>query len=192
MINYLTAKDAAEYLGVCLSRFYQLKRYIRSFPPYINQTINGRKRRVWLASSLDQFADRFLGGTKMSTLTRSQVATNIRDILLSGRKLTPKEFDDILRKAGNHERSRVLTLLRNDWGIPVEQFKTEAYHVTERNLEAYHSDKDETLKIWRTNARYVKTLRKVNITLSLLRGLVGKVPEDTLRTVYKGIETKYL
>lgn len=131
-------------------------------------------------------------GTKMSTLTRSQVATNIRDILLSGRKLTPKEFDDILRKAGNHERSRVLTLLRNDWGIPVEQFKTEAYHVTERNLEAYHSDKDETLKIWRTNARYVKTLRKVNITLSLLRGLVGKVPEDTLRTVYKGIETKYL
>lgn len=104
----------------------------------------------------------------------------------------PKEFDDILRKAGNHERSRVLTLLRNDWGIPVEQFKTEAYHVTERNLEAYHSDKDETLKIWRTNARYVKTLRKVNITLSLLRGLVGKVPEDTLRTVYKGIETKYL
>ncbi|HBH4694111.1 TPA: hypothetical protein KTG21_000301, partial [Escherichia coli] len=104
----------------------------------------------------------------------------------------PKEFDDILRKAGNHERSRVLTLLRNDWGIPVEQFKTGAYHVTERNLEAYHSDKDETLKIWRTNARYVKTLRKVNITLSLLRGLVGKVPEDTLRTVYKGIETKYL
>ena len=93
----------------------------------------------------------------MSTLTRSQVAANIRDILLSGRKLTPKEFDDILRKAGNHERSRVLTLLRNDWGIPV-----------------------------------VKTLRKVNITLSLLRGLVGKVPEDTLRTVYKGIETKYL
>ena len=115
----------------------------------------------------------------MSTLTRSQVAANIRDILLSGRKLTPKEFDDILRKAGNHERSRVLTLLRNDWGIPVEQFKTGAYHVTERNLEAYHSDKDETL-------------RKVNITLSLLRGLVGKVPEDTLRTVYKGIETKYL
>ncbi|EPU0387706.1 hypothetical protein ACVUEI_000246 [Escherichia coli] len=110
----------------------------------------------------------------MSTLTRSQVAANIRDILLSGRKLTPKEFDDILRKAGNHERSRVLTLLRNDWGIPVEQFKTGAYHVTERNLEAYHSDKDETLKIWRTNARYVKTLRKVNITLSLLRGLVGK------------------
>lgn len=50
----------------------------------------------------------------MSTLTRSQVAANIRDILLSGRKLTPKEFDDILRKAGNHERSRVLTLLRND------------------------------------------------------------------------------
>ena len=128
----------------------------------------------------------------MSTLTRSQVAANIRDILLSGRKLTPKEFDDILRKAGNHERSRVLTLLRNDWGIPVEQFKTGAYHVTERNLEAYHSDKDETLKIWRTNARYVKTLRKVNITLSLLRGLVGKVPEDTLRTVYKGIETKSL
>lgn len=41
----------------------------------------------------------------MSTLTRSQVAANIRDILLSGRKLTPKEFDDILRKAGNHERS---------------------------------------------------------------------------------------
>ncbi|MTF30769.1 DNA-binding protein [Escherichia coli] len=38
MINYLTAKDAAEYLGVCLSRFYQLKRYIRSFPPYINVT----------------------------------------------------------------------------------------------------------------------------------------------------------
>lgn len=30
MINYLTAKDAAEYLGVCLSRFYQLKRYIVS------------------------------------------------------------------------------------------------------------------------------------------------------------------
>lgn len=128
----------------------------------------------------------------MSTLTRTQIAANIRDSLLSGRKITPKEFDDILRKAGNHERSRVLTLLRNDWGIPVEQFKTGAYHVTERDLEAYHSDKDETLKIWRTNARYVKTLRKVNITLSLLRGLVGKVPEDTLRTVYKGIETKYL
>ncbi|EPJ3930286.1 DNA-binding protein [Klebsiella pneumoniae] len=64
MINYLTAKDAAEYLSVCLSRFYQLKRYIPSFPPYINQTINGRKRRVWLASSLYQFSDRFLGGRK--------------------------------------------------------------------------------------------------------------------------------
>ncbi|MDF6183657.1 hypothetical protein NLO37_11640, partial [Escherichia coli] len=36
----------------------------RGGSPYINQTINGRKRRVWLASSLDQFADRFLGGRK--------------------------------------------------------------------------------------------------------------------------------
>ncbi|HFU6554473.1 TPA: hypothetical protein ACGPDZ_003823 [Klebsiella variicola] len=57
----------------------------------------------------------------MGNLTRTEVAKLIRDKLLNGSKLTPKQFDRILHKHGNHERSRVLELLRCKWGIPSAQ-----------------------------------------------------------------------
>lgn len=57
----------------------------------------------------------------MRNLTRTEVAKLIRDKLLSGGKLTPKQLDRILQKYGNHERSRVLELLRCKWGIPLPQ-----------------------------------------------------------------------
>lgn len=51
----------------------------------------------------------------MGNLTRTEVAKLIRDKLLNGSKLTPKQFDRILHKHGNHERSRVLEILRCKW-----------------------------------------------------------------------------
>lgn len=63
----------------------------------------------------------------MRNLTRTEVAKLIRDKLLSGGKLTPKQLDRILQKYGNHERSRVLELLRCKWG-------NSYYHRQERLL----------------------------------------------------------
>ena len=55
----------------------------------------------------------------MVNLTRTEVARLIQSKLLNGKRFTPKQFDELLRKHGDHERSRVLELLRNQWGIPI-------------------------------------------------------------------------
>lgn len=57
----------------------------------------------------------------MVNLTRTEVAKLIRNKLLNGGRLTPKQLDRILQKYGNHERSRVLELLRCKWGYPLPQ-----------------------------------------------------------------------
>ncbi|HHL1962936.1 TPA: hypothetical protein ACQ2HZ_005257 [Klebsiella pneumoniae] len=64
----------------------------------------------------------------MGNLTRTEVAKLIRNKLLNGGKLTPKQLDRILQKYGNHERSRVLELLRCKWG-------NTHYHRLERLLQ---------------------------------------------------------
>lgn len=134
----------------------------------------------------------FCKGQMMKALTRNQATAQIRDILLDGHSLTPTQFDRYLSSAGGHERSRVLTLLRNDWGIPVEQRMDGAYHIPERDLVKYRLDKAGMLCIWRTNARYTKILRKVESALRILRGIRGDVSESSFSEITQAIGEKYL
>ena len=46
----------------------------------------------------------------MRNLTRTEIARLIQGKLLNGDKLSSKQFDRVLQKHGNHERSRVLEL----------------------------------------------------------------------------------
>ena len=90
---------------------------------------------------------RYLSGgiVHMANLTRTEVAKLIRNKLLNGGRLTPKQLDRILQKHGNHERSRVLELLRCKWGIPITTDRKGCYSVAESHLQCFRDDPDAVL-----------------------------------------------
>jgi hypothetical protein len=94
----------------------------------------------------------------MGNLTRTEVAKLIRDKLLNGSKLTPKQFDRILHKHGNHERSRVLELLRCKWGIPISTDRKGCYSVAESHLRRFADDADDVLSGWKEEAKKIVSI----------------------------------
>lgn len=69
----------------------------------------------------------------MRNLTRTEIARLIQGKLLNGDKLSSKQFDRVLQKHGNHERSRVLELLRCQWGLPIKEDRKGCYGIPERS-----------------------------------------------------------
>lgn len=109
----------------------------------------------------------------MVNLTRSEVAKLIRDRLLNGSILTPKQFDRILQKHGNHERSRVLELLRCKWGIPVTTDLKGSYIVAENHLQQFIDDPDDVLSGWKEEAKKNREYRQLYRFVATLSNLTG-------------------
>lgn len=109
----------------------------------------------------------------MVNLTRSEVAKLIRDKMLNGGKLTPKQFDRILQKHGNHERSRVLELLRCKWGIPVTTDRKGCYNVSRSHLRRFSDDPDDVLSCWKGEAKKNREYRQLYRFVTTLSGLTG-------------------
>ncbi|WP_214456334.1 hypothetical protein, partial [Klebsiella quasipneumoniae] len=113
------------------------------------------------------------GLAHMDNLTRTEVAKRIRDKLLSGGKLTPKQLDRILQKHGNHERSRVLELLRCKWGIPITADRKGCYSVAESHLRRFADDADDVLSGWKDEAKKNREYRQLYRLVATLDGLTG-------------------
>ena len=109
----------------------------------------------------------------MGNLTRTEVAKLIRDKLLNGSKLTPKQFDRILHKHGNHERSRVLELLRCKWGIPISTDRKGCYSVAESHLRRFDDDAEDVLSGWKEEAKKNREYRQVCRFVATFSGLTG-------------------
>ncbi|AOA98089.1 hypothetical protein NY635_23820 [Klebsiella pneumoniae] len=109
----------------------------------------------------------------MGNLTRTEVAKLIRDKLLNGSKLTPKQFDRILHKHGNHERSRVLELLRCKWGIPISTDRKGCYSVAESHLRRFADDADDVLSGWKEEAKKNREYRQLYRFVATFSGLTG-------------------
>lgn len=106
----------------------------------------------------------------MGNLTRTEVAKLIRDKLLNGSKLTPKQFDRILHKHGNHERSRVLEILRCKWGIPISTDRKGCYSVAESHLRRFA---DDVLSGWKEEAKKNREYRQLYRFVATFSGLTG-------------------
>ena len=117
----------------------------------------------------------FLSGgiVHMGNLTRTEVSKLIRDKMLNGGKLTPKQFDRILQKHGNHERSRVLELLRCKWGIPITTDRKGCYSVSESELRRFSDDPDDVLSGWKGEAKKNREYRQLYRFVMTLSGLTG-------------------
>ena len=109
----------------------------------------------------------------MGNLTRTEVAKLIRDRLLNGSKLTPQQLDRILQKHGNHERSRVLELLRCKWGIPITIDRKGCYSVAESHLLRFSDDPDDILSAWKEEATKNHEYRQLYRFVATLSGLTG-------------------
>ena len=109
----------------------------------------------------------------MVNLTRTEVSKLIRDKMLNGGKLTPKQFDRILQKYGNHERSRVLELLRCKWGIPIATDLKGCYIVAENHLQQFIDDPDDVLSGWKEEAKKNREYRQLYRFVATLSGLTG-------------------
>ncbi|MCF6691995.1 hypothetical protein [Raoultella terrigena] len=109
----------------------------------------------------------------MVNLTRTEVAKLIRNKLLNGSKLTPKQFDRILHKHGNHERSRVLELLRSKWGIPITIDRKGCYNVSDSHLRRFDDDADDVLSGWKDEAKKNREYRQLYRFVATLSGLTG-------------------
>ena len=109
----------------------------------------------------------------MANLTRTEVAKLIRNKLLNGSKLTPKQFDRILHKHGNHERSRVLELLRCKWGIPIITDRKGCYSVDESHLRRFADDADDAMSGWKDEAKRKREYRQLYRFVATLSGLTG-------------------
>uniref|UniRef100_UPI00190CFC1E hypothetical protein n=2 Tax=Klebsiella/Raoultella group TaxID=2890311 RepID=UPI00190CFC1E len=97
----------------------------------------------------------------MGNLTRTAVAKLIRNKLLNGGRLTPKQLDRILQKYGNHERSRVLELLCCKWGIPITTDSKGCYSITESDLRRFADDPDDVLSGWKEDAKKNREYRQL-------------------------------
>ena len=113
----------------------------------------------------------------MRNLTRTEIARLIQGKLLNGDKLSSKQFDRVLQKHGNHERSRVLELLRNQWGIPITRDLKGAYYVSESDLRYFYIDPDDVFDEWKAKAKENRDCRKMFRFLKTLLGLAGISPE---------------
>ncbi|WP_324666822.1 hypothetical protein VI619_04245 (plasmid) [Klebsiella pneumoniae] len=113
----------------------------------------------------------------MVNLTRTEVARLIQSKLLNGKRFTPKQFDELLRKHGDHERSRVLELLRNQWGIPITRDLKVAYYVSESDLRYFYIYPDDVFDEWKAKAKENRDCRKMFRFLKTLLGLAGISPE---------------
>ncbi|HBX9885489.1 TPA: hypothetical protein P7Z52_005570 [Klebsiella pneumoniae] len=109
----------------------------------------------------------------MVNLTRTQVARLIQGKLLNGNKLPPKQFDRILQKHGNHERSRVLELLRCKWGIPITTDRKGCYSVAESHLRRFNDDPDDVMSGWKEEAKKNCEYRQLYRLVATLSGLTG-------------------
>ncbi len=109
----------------------------------------------------------------MGNLTRTEVAKLIRNKLLNGGRLTPKQLDRILQKYGNHERSRVLELLRCKWGIPITTDSKGCYSVSESDLRQFADDPDDVLSGWKEDAKKNREYRQLYRFVATLSGLTG-------------------
>jgi len=125
----------------------------------------------------------------MINLTRNEVAKLIRDKLLSGRTLTPKQFDRILQKHGNHERSRVLDLLRSKWGIPITIDRKGCYSVAEGHLRQFYDDPDDILSGWKEEAKQNLEYRQLYRFVKTLVSLTG-ISLQARREVLAAIKAK--
>ncbi|EQB2461403.1 hypothetical protein ACYHIT_003509 [Klebsiella variicola] len=109
----------------------------------------------------------------MRNLTRTEVAKLIRNKLLNGGRLTPKQFDRILLTYGNHERSRVLELLRCKWGIPITIDSKGCYSITESDLRRFADDPDDVLSGWKEEATKNREYRQLYRLVKALSSLTG-------------------
>lgn len=122
----------------------------------------------------------------MGNLTRTEVAKLIRNQLLNGGTLTPKQLDCVLQKHGNHERSRVLELLRCKWGIPITTDRQGCYNIAESDLIRFRDDPDDVLSGWKEEAtknREYRQLYRFVATLSNLTGISRGAKGEVLAAV---------
>lgn len=109
----------------------------------------------------------------MGNRTRAEVAKLIRNKLLNGDKLTPKQLDRVLQKHGNHERSRVLELLRCKWGIPITTDRKGCFSVAESHLLRFRDDPDDVLSGWKEEAKKRRRIVSIASFTGLLRRLMA-------------------
>ncbi len=125
----------------------------------------------------------------MGNLTRTEVAKLIRNKLLNGGRLTPKQLDRILQKYGNHERSRVLELLRCKWGIPITTDSKGCHSITESDLRRFSDDPDDVLSGWKENAKKNREYRQLYRFVTAFTGLTG-ISSETRREVLAAVKAR--
>lgn len=126
----------------------------------------------------------------MVNLTRTEVAKLIRDKMLNGNTLTPEQFDRILHKHGNHERSRVLELLRCQWGLPIKEDRKGCYGISESDLIRFYADPEGTLAVWKTEADQNRKYRKLNRFLLTLWDLRGDISHTAREEVLAAVSAR--
>lgn len=125
----------------------------------------------------------------MRNLTRTEVAKLIRNKLLNGGRLTPKQLDRILQKYGNHERSRVLELLRCKWGIPITIDSKGCYSITESDLRRFADDPDDVLSGWKEDAKKNREYRQLYRFVTAFTGLTG-ISSEARREVLAAVKAR--
>ena len=131
----------------------------------------------------------FGGIAHMGNLTRTAVAKLIRNKLLNGGRLTPKQLDRILQKYGNHERSRVLELLCCKWGIPITTDSKGCYSITESDLRRFADDPDDVLSGWKEDAKKNREYRQLYRFVTAFTGLSG-ISSETRREVLAAVKAR--
>ncbi|MDF1945882.1 hypothetical protein [Klebsiella pneumoniae] len=125
----------------------------------------------------------------MGNRTRAEVAKLIRNKLLNGDKLTPKQLDRVLQKHGNHERSRVLELLRCKWGIPITTDRKGCFSVAESHLLRFRDDPDDVLSGWKEEAKKNREYRQLYRFVTTLDGLTG-ISREAKGEVLAAVKTR--
>ncbi|HBW2199046.1 hypothetical protein QP249_13530 [Klebsiella pneumoniae] len=126
----------------------------------------------------------------MRNLTRTEIARLIQGKLLNGDKLSSKQFDRVLQKHGNHERSRVLELLRCQWGLPIKEDRKGCYGIPERDLMRFYADPEDTLAGWKAEADQNRKYRKLNRFLSMLWDLRGDISHAAREEVLAAVSAR--
>lgn len=78
-----------------------------------------------------------------------------------------------MQKHGNHERSRVLELLRCKWGIPITTDRKGCYSVAESHLRRFNDDPDDVMSGWKEEAKKNCEYRQLYRLVATLSGLTG-------------------
>lgn len=131
---------------------------------------------------------------KSRITSRGAFCDEIAQELLNGRSITQNELSVLCTRAGGHETSRVLDVLRNRRGLPIQttsfgSYGVCSYYIQRDDRNMYRKNPERVAEMWRSEAieRAIdRKLQRVWLTLDILAKRRG----GALRSILDYLEVR--